>query len=260
MGRSGRLASLLALAGALALAGPRPALAAEEEADSCVDCHRDPDFLVTNKKLRDYYVNWELSIHSQEGVTCSDCHGGNPALGDKESAHGGELGEGSLGSAVNFRNIPRTCGQCHEEIYKAYRESHHSEHLIREGEDRQGPNCVTCHGSINVSVLNVTSIRDSCTRCHNDETENHPDIPDRAHEILNDFLSIHRFYRYITVREMPEDAREFFEMVDDRIDSLSIAWHTFDLDEIEEKTGVVLYVLKAKRKEIGSRTSRPAAP
>jgi hypothetical protein len=28
---------------------------AAELADSCIDCHRDPGFLVTDKKLYDYY-------------------------------------------------------------------------------------------------------------------------------------------------------------------------------------------------------------
>jgi len=61
--------------------------------DSCVACHRNPDFLVQNKKLYDYFRDWQLSIHQQNDVSCSDCHGGNPEIADQQGAHGGEVGE-----------------------------------------------------------------------------------------------------------------------------------------------------------------------
>ncbi len=59
---------------------------------------------------------------------------------------------------MNFRNIPKTCGQCHERIYEGFRESAHFEHLASKDEENLGPNCVTCHGSINATVLNSCAI------------------------------------------------------------------------------------------------------
>ena len=67
---------------------------------------------------------------------------------------------------------------------------------------------------------------------------------------MNRFLSIHRYYRYITVRGDPVETSEFFENVDARIRDLSVTWHTFDLDEIREETQTVLDSLKQKREEI----------
>jgi hypothetical protein len=103
---------------------------------------------------------------------------------------------------------------------------------------------------MSTGVLNVNSIRESCARCHNEKTDNHPENPERATAILNRFLSIHRFYRYITVRGSPGESREFFELADQKIEHLAVTWHTFDLEEIEAETRAVLDLLKAERDKV----------
>jgi len=222
----------------------------EEAKDSCVECHGKTSFLVTNKKLYDYFQRWGSSIHKQEHVTCVDCHGGNAQSSDKEKAHGGDLNEADPNSAVNFRNIPKTCGGCHEDIYQGFHESTHFEHVVSKDQEDQGPTCVTCHGSINVAVLNVDTVEEACRQCHNEETENSPENAHEARALLNRFLSIHRYYRYITVRGDPGETKRFFDEVDAQIRDLSVTWHTFDLDAIGEKTESVLHALRAKREDI----------
>jgi hypothetical protein len=224
-----------------------------ESSDQCVVCHSDPAFLVTNKKLYDYYQQWTRSIHRQEEVTCEDCHGGDPDAPDKRTAHGKGIGADDPASGVYFKNVPDTCGTCHDEILEGFRKSAHFEHVAKkEGED-QGPTCVTCHGSIDSEVLDVNTVADACARCHNDETDNHPENPEKAREVLNRFLSIHRFYRYITIHAKPEEAKAFFEKIDPLMAHLAITWHTFDLDDIDRETGEVLSLMKKKRDEIRSR-------
>jgi len=225
---------------------------AEEAKDSCVECHGKDSFLVTNKKLYDYFQRWGSSVHKQEDVTCVDCHGGNPQNPDKEEAHGGNLNAAKAKSAVNFRNIPKTCGGCHEDIYEGFRESTHFDHVASKEQEDQGPTCVTCHGSLNVAVLNVNTVEETCRKCHNEETENSPDNPQEARALLNRFLSIHRYYRYITKRGDPAETKRFFEEFEAQIHDLSVTWHTFDLDAIGEKTEAVLHELRAKREEIAS--------
>jgi formate-dependent nitrite reductase cytochrome c552 subunit len=222
----------------------------EDAKDTCVDCHSRLRYLVTNKKLYDYYQNWKLSIHREEDVSCADCHGGNPQESDKDTSHGVKLTGSEDESAVNFRNIPDTCGRCHKDFLEGYRESSHFEHLVAEQQEEQGPNCVTCHGSINEETLNVNTVQEACARCHNEETDNHPEIPGDARLILNKFLSIDRFYRYVTVRADPEKTQEFFKDADARIYDLSVAWHTFELEEIREHTDSVLRFLREKRREL----------
>jgi len=226
--------------------------ASEQEKDSCVNCHSDPDLLVKNKKLYDYFQEWSASVHKQEDVSCSDCHGGNPGVDDKDAAHGGELTGADASSPVNFRNIPSTCGECHDEIYEAFRKSRHFEQLLAKEQEEQGPTCVTCHGSINVAALDVITVRQACARCHNDETENHPEIPLKAEGLLNGFRSIHRYYRYIGVKGDPEKSRDFFGIVDPRIHGLAVNWHSFDLESIAEQTDWVLLVMKVKRDAVRS--------
>jgi hypothetical protein len=171
-------------------------------------------------------------------------------VADKERSHQGEVAASKWQSAVNFENIPETCGGCHEDISGAYRKSPHYEHLISSEEEVQGPSCVTCHGSINSVALNVNTVRASCERCHNRESESRPEIPDEAQVLLNRFLSIHRYYRYISIRGDPEQIRDFFKELDPQIRDLSVTWHGFDLEAIGKKTGKVLERLTDKRKQL----------
>jgi len=219
--------------------------------NSCVTCHSKARFLVTNKKLYDYYQNWKGSIHAQEGVTCSDCHGGNPNAPDKKHAHAGQvLSAGNARSAVNYRNIPATCAKCHDKIYDKFRQSLHYRHLKAKGQERQGPNCVTCHGAMNTTVLNVNDVRKACARCHNRRTKNHPAIPGEAERVLGDFLSVHRYYRYIAVKGAPGQLKATFKVIDPMVKDLYAEWHTFDLKKVEAKTARLLNFLKEQREEI----------
>jgi nitrate/TMAO reductase-like tetraheme cytochrome c subunit len=244
----------------LAVAGAASAVAAEKGAasgdkaqktDFCVECHRDQRFLVQNKKLYDYFQAWTLSLHQQEGVACADCHGGNPNASTKAAAHGGEAMRSSQAtSPINYQNIPGTCAKCHETIYEEFRQSEHYKHLKVAKQEQQGPNCVTCHGSLNVQVLNVTNVRNTCQKCHNQETDNSPEIPGEAEVVLNNFLSINRYYRFIVSRSSEQDARAFSQVVDPVIKRLNAEWHTFDIDEIDKKTHDLVQFMKVRRNEL----------
>ncbi len=225
--------------------------------DSCVDCHRNPDFLVQNKKLYDYFQDWELSVHKQEEVSCTDCHGGNPEASEEKAAHGPGVGEARRTSAVNFENIPRTCGECHEEILDAYRTSNHFEHLVKKKEEKQGPNCVTCHGSMATSVPDVETVGKACARCHNEEKDNNPETPDDARVILNKLLSIDRFYRYLSHRLEPDKREKILEELDVKIHDLSVRWHTFDLEEMDKATRSLLEEIKQRRDEVRKKARKP---
>jgi len=248
-----RCLQVLGLSAALLGLGVGTGLASEE--NSCEACHANPDFMVTNKKLFEYFQEWSASVHKQEGVTCDDCHGGDPTASDARKAHGAGVKASDPASGIYYKNVPETCGSCHDEILSGFRKSNHFKHVEKKKKkDEQGPTCVTCHGSINSEVLNVNSVAAACARCHNKERDNHPENPEKAREALNRFLSIQRFYRYIGVRAEAQEAREFFREIDPQIGRLSVIWHTFDLKEIDQATGEVLAKMKAKRDEIRKRT------
>lgn len=228
--------------------------------DSCVDCHRNPDFLVQNKKLYDYFRDWQLSVHAQYDVSCADCHGGNPEAAGKKEAHGTEVVMDREKSAIGFEHVPDTCGQCHDDFLEAYLQSNHFKHLVKAGQEQQGPNCVTCHGSMNTSVLDVTTVRAACARCHNEEMDNHPEIPDKARTILNKFLSIDRFHRYMSARLEADERQAFFAEVDPRIHALAVTWHGFDLEEIEPATRALVDLMKEKRSSLRKKPAAGPAP
>lgn len=222
----------------------------ESNTDSCIQCHSDKNFIVTNKKLYDYYQEWNSSIHKQEDVGCVDCHSGNPDKKTIRGAHGGKSGITKMRKAVNFANIPKTCGQCHEDIYNGYIKSNHYKHLNKQAQVEQGPNCVTCHGSLNAVVLNVNTVKKTCISCHNEISGNNPNIPDKAEHLLNKFLSLNRFYRYVRIRGDGVEVHNFLKDMDNKIEELSVNWHTFDLDKFERDSRVVLDALKKMRQQV----------
>ncbi len=222
-------------------------LAGGTAADSCIDCHGKPELRVTDVKLFDYFQDWSMSVHSQEGVGCSDCHGGDPSAGDMQAAHRTSRGE-DLGSETNYRRIPETCGQCHSEIHDAYLSSAHYRKLMAANDGQPGPNCVTCHGSLNVAALNVATVHDACVDCHNEASANRPEVPHRAEELLGHYLSIHRLYRYISVKGDPARFKELASELSGQVGDLAREWHHFDLDRIEEHTERLLERLREERR------------
>lgn len=244
-----RIRAWLAWSGVLAWVAAAGAQAGAEP-DSCITCHRDPSWLVTERKLYDYYQDWERSIHAQEGVTCSDCHGGNREATTRGDAHRGMWGESRPESAVHFRNVTATCGSCHGDVEEAYRSSAHFEHLEAEEEGEQGPSCVTCHDSMNTLTLDVTSVEQACSLCHGDASGKHPEVPREARVALNRFLSIDRFQRYVERRVDSMETRLFLEGVRDRRRELSVLWHTFDLQRIDAETVAILEALVEKRDQL----------
>jgi cytochrome c553 len=222
---------------------------AEDAANSCIQCHSNPAFRITNKKLFKYFRDWEISIHALERVTCVDCHGGNPDSTDKEKAHGKDIQQ--LLTPVKFEQISATCGKCHEENANNYKKSKHYKMLTgKGGNSRLTPTCVTCHGSINTSVLKHDDIADICTSCHNPVTENHPEVPEFAGYLIERLSFINYYIRYLISKGVKEEDPQFSKTISEEFSGLSQVWHTLELDKIEEKTRRIRAMLLKKRKEL----------
>jgi len=147
----------LSLAVLAALAAPQPThAAAEAPAETvCIQCHGSlPDRLGAPVKL------WRTSIHSENGISCNACHGGDP----KDAADAMNRSRGFLG-APKEPDIPAFCGRCHPGVLKDYLASAHGRAL-----GKGGPTCVTCHGNHAVLKASLDLINEkSCTRCHSFE-------------------------------------------------------------------------------------------
>jgi cytochrome c553 len=224
----------------------------ENIANSCIQCHSDAAFRITDKKLYKYYRDWELSIHALEKVTCVDCHGGNPNSTEKKKAHGKDIRQ--ILTPVKYERISETCGKCHEENAKNYKKSKHYKILTEKGgSSRPTPTCVTCHSSINTSIPKPDDIADICTSCHNPVTENHPEVPELAGYLIERLSFINYYTRYLISRGVMKEDPQFSKTINEEFSGLSQIWHTLELDRIEEKTLRIRTMLLQRRKELDNK-------
>ncbi|TLM64746.1 MAG: cytochrome C [Deltaproteobacteria bacterium] len=148
---NGRLRSLLPLlAGVLLAATPALALAPPETV--CIQCHGGQA-----GPLGDPAREWPGSVHQRNGISCHDCHGGDPA----DYANAMSPARGFIGVPAHDR-VPEFCGRCHVGVLEDYRQSAHGR-KVSEG----GAQCVVCHGShaVREASLDLINERD-CSRCH----------------------------------------------------------------------------------------------
>ena len=143
---------------------------APEERYGCLLCHAD--------KRRAY----RLGVHSERGVQCHDCHGGDPSAFETPAAHSRNF-RGSLGKLETVE----VCSSCHgdpdqmrqfglpaDEIAEL-RTSRHGQLLLDEG-NLDAPTCSDCHDPHTTlrpddarSGVHPTNISATCARCHDDE-------------------------------------------------------------------------------------------
>jgi len=118
----------------------------------CIQCHgAQPGRLGEPVKL------WQESIHAANGISCHDCHGGDPT----DFANAMSPAKGFLGAPENDA-VPGFCGRCHVGVKEDYLQSAHGRAL-----GRGGPQCVTCHGNHRVVAASPELINpQDCTRCH----------------------------------------------------------------------------------------------
>jgi predicted CXXCH cytochrome family protein len=165
---------IIGLLAAAALFGPVPALA---QTNGCVDCHAQLD-----DELQAPVAAFAADVHREYGLSCRDCHGGNPNTDDIGLAK-----DGSYGGAPKRDRIPRFCGGCHADAaamrafnpslrtdqLSQYETSRHGQ-LLKAGDTRVAV-CTDCHGvhgilpaSLPKSTVFPWNIPRTCGRCHAD--------------------------------------------------------------------------------------------
>ena len=149
-----------------------------EGPDSCVECHRPlPD------KLGAAVAKIDGDIHYQNGLSCADCHGGDPKDPGLTAM---DPGKGFRGVPAK-KDIPGFCGRCHsDENYMRrfnpglstdqeaqYKTSVHGRRLA-EG-DTKVATCVSCHSVHDIRPVNnaqapvyPANVPRICAGCHSD--------------------------------------------------------------------------------------------
>ena len=170
-------------AGRTAAAGEPAKPASKPVAESsCVQCHKDLD-----GALQEPTKHLTEDIHFVVGLTCSDCHGGDPAAGgdgDPDAAHSKAKG---FRGKPSRKEVPAFCARCHADAefmkrydpktrvdqWSEYQTSGHGKTLAK-GDDHVAV-CVDCHGVHGIrkvtdpmSSVYPTRVADTCARCHAD--------------------------------------------------------------------------------------------
>ncbi len=162
------------------LAQEPPPLEERLKVNSCVECHSefDGELLEPVERLKD-------DIHYLNGLSCHDCHGGDPSAGldgDPDAAHSAASGW----IRPTRSQIPEFCAKCHSNAsymksfdphtrvdqLSEYRTSQHGKSLIKGNTDVAV--CVDCHGVHGIRAVSdprssvyPMNVADTCARCHN---------------------------------------------------------------------------------------------
>ncbi|MBI3126467.1 MAG: cytochrome c3 family protein [Candidatus Tectomicrobia bacterium] len=180
-------------AGAAAPAAPR--------VDTCVQCHR-----ALPAKLGAPAAAMANDIHAQKGLSCVNCHGGDPASFDIKIAKSKE--KGYIGRPKPAQ-IPALCDKCHGDLafmrrfnpsiavdqFKAYQTSVHGKRLAQG--DVKVATCASCHGAHGIlpaahanSSVYAPSVAKTCARCHSDK-EYMKDYKIPTNQLENYLQSVH---------------------------------------------------------------------
>ena len=170
------LLAVMIVACAAGFIGTRPT-SAQETTSSCIKCHSQLE-----QSLSDPVHLFDNDIHKSKGLSCSDCHGGNPNKDDKAGAKDPNWGYIAKPTA---QQIPGFCGKCHSDasLMKKFnpslrvdqvQEYYTSVHGTRlKNGDINVATCVSCHGSHGIrppddpqSTIFAMNVAETCAKCH----------------------------------------------------------------------------------------------
>jgi predicted CXXCH cytochrome family protein len=155
-------------------------VAEAQKKSSCIECHRQLD----DPRLSAPAKLFANDIHGSRGLSCNDCHGGDPNDDSKEGAK--DPRKGYLGKPKKL-DIPAYCGKCHSDanLMKRFnpslrvdqeREYYTSVHgkLLKAGEERVAT-CISCHSVHGIRAVNdplstvyPLNVAQTCAGCHAD--------------------------------------------------------------------------------------------
>lgn len=121
----------------------------------CIECHAGQP-----GSLGEPVALWRTSVHAENGISCHDCHGGDPT----DYAMAMDPSKGFLG-APDYADVPEFCGRCHVGVAEEYQAGAHGQAI-----DSGAAQCVVCHGNHAIQRANLDLINeDACSQCHSYE-------------------------------------------------------------------------------------------
>ncbi len=135
---------------------------------TCGSCHFDGSFQAKHRVNAKDFLN---TVHGialvkyglSNSATCVTCHGSHEVTDTSDPE-----------SLVSKKNVPATCGHCHEGILKDYLEGVHGQDFQKG--IRDVPVCTDCHGEHQIlspqdkqSKVYATHVALTCARCHDNQ-------------------------------------------------------------------------------------------
>ena len=153
-------------------------VASAQKKSSCIECH----VKLNDPRLSNPAKLFDNDVHRGRGLSCNDCHGGDPNADTSEAAK--DPSKGYLGKPRTL-DIPAYCGKCHSDanLMKKFNPSlrvdqeneyYTSVHgrLLKAGEQKVAT-CISCHTvhgiravSDPLSSVYPLNVADTCAKCH----------------------------------------------------------------------------------------------
>lgn len=226
-----------------------PAAAGAAGRNQCVVCHSTEQLPIS---LGHSFAEWRGSEHGRAGVTCDQCHGGDPDAVLPGPAHQGVLEAAAAASSVNPNNLPETCGRCHAPQLKAFLTSRHAAGLQKDG---KGASCSLCHGPMAAALPSPAELNVRCATCHAKPVEAQAALAVMAAAKVD----LHRARQALlgagTDSSAPQWRARLHEQEKAYAD-IQAFWHTFRTKEVLERSRVVGALAKALSDEIALKTRR----
>lgn len=161
----------------LAKSNAQASPASQKGKDSCVACHTQ-----MGDQLAAPVTAMQDDIHAQRGLSCADCHGGDPAQDDPTLSMSPRKG---FVAKPKPKDVPQFCGKCHSnaEFMKRFNPSlrvdQEAEYftsvhgkLARQG-DAKVATCISCHGFHGIKAVKDPNapvyplkVAQTCGQCH----------------------------------------------------------------------------------------------
>ncbi|GBD92028.1 cytochrome c nitrite reductase pentaheme subunit [bacterium BMS3Abin04] len=145
--------------------------------NECLNCHK------SDENLPDDFKSYD--VHITAGLTCADCHGGDPTSDDEDIAMSKKNGFVGVPSR---KDIPQFCGRCHSDFkfMKNYRPEVETDQVkqyytsihgiqLKKG-DKNVAVCTSCHTAHSIlppkdprSSVYALNVPATCNKCHGDK-------------------------------------------------------------------------------------------
>lgn len=151
--------------------------------DACIACHKilEEDLEDNDRILQNIFQD----VHLQVGLSCADCHGGDPDAYDDEDA--AMWDNPSYIGIIEHSQQPNVCGKCHSDplFMRQYSASVKTDQVMQYWTSSHGKNlkrgiekvatCTDCHGIHGIysvkdprSPVYPLNVPSTCAKCHND--------------------------------------------------------------------------------------------